>query len=899
MPAKRSANSGQSPASSKRSKTTTKKVDFEIRPTFHTEQASTHAFPTDIDSLDVDHVLVAGDLTDSDWYQWVLDRLSYYSSEFSQASDDQRCRYVWNLWNQFSLRRLWMAAGYTHEAEWASQNEEVYRYVYYTLGYGASQLNLVPPSTFRGLSAPVGKLHTQFGELWMYELGLFGNPWTQSTGRDLFGKVAELLGTHEVTTIKAALEYSTLGKIRYGRLKVLSKAQEKAKNATTERHEESLAPLPVLPLRSNPSKKILAELERIRMQRYPMRSDWPDVVHWLTKPEQHDVWKAVFSALGTSVVDADSYFKDSDTQKPSSSEDLKGNSDNATAVQQHHQRDDDHPAQESDHVDDSGIDLSQHPGQDSAEATLDAQAHGSGSTLTKSLEEEFKKKAELEALVSKLKEEVTRAAKEKDMAVGKQELESKLQQAAEQLATFKKTLEADLDKANSALKAQQESASQLDSELATTRAALLQEIDKASSAAKAKDESLSALASELATARAALAQEKINVSIEYDTVVLESQRKVTGAEAAREYAQQETGKQKAAAKSLEDEVMAHRLQRETDASIVVALQGELSAAQSQATTLAAEKVKAIAELNLEALVAQQALDTQSAETNAALDVGRNRARELENALEESNARTEDYKQQLHSAGETNTALRSQIDTAQTMAQKTLQPELELAGVSKALADKSQTELTLLREKKALAQALDVATQDLNTTKKEHKEKMKRNLDRVKELTGKQAELQAQLKGTDKQLASQMKQLNTTESTLTHLERQILSSISSRPVVLSEPSVIARTLAHVTIKEKSVFAGLNRLEGDNVEHVLLKEKEMLPSTQAPDAIHMLVTLQYASPGREYVTFSLHLDQAIVTKAMYDAVSKGDGWDWQAVYQRPPKYAHLALDTFDDA
>jgi hypothetical protein len=203
MPAKRSANSGQSPASSKRSKTTTEKVDFEIRPTFHTEQASTHAFPTDIDSLDVDHVLVAGDFTDSEWYQRVVDRLSYYSSEISQASDDQRCRYVWNLWNQFSLRRLWMAAGYTHEAEWSSQNEEVYRYVYYTLGYGASQLNLVPPSTFRGLSAPVGKLHTQFGELWMYELGLFG-------------KVAELLGMHEVTTIKAALEYSILGKIRYG-----------------------------------------------------------------------------------------------------------------------------------------------------------------------------------------------------------------------------------------------------------------------------------------------------------------------------------------------------------------------------------------------------------------------------------------------------------------------------------------------------------------------------------------------------------------------------------------------------------------------------------------------------------------------------------------------------------
>lgn len=589
-----------------------------------------------------------------------------------------------------------------------------------------------------------------------------------------------------------------------------------------------------------------------------------------------------FPGLVTFVVDADSYFKDPDTQKSSSSQDLEGNSDNATAVQQHHQRDDDHPAQESNHVDDSGIDLSQHPGQDSAEATLDSQAHGSGTSITldllnKSLEEEKKEKAELEALVSKLKEEATRAAKEKDMAVGKQaELESKLQLAAEQLATFKKTLEADLDKANSALKAQQESASQLDSELATTRAALLQEIDKASSAAKANDESRSALASELATARAALAQEKINVvsrsvemealhqkldlqSIEYDTVVLESQRKVTGAEAEREYAQQEVGKQKAAAKSLEDEVTAHRLQRETDVSILVALQGELSAAQSQATTLAAEKVKAIAELNLECLAAQQALDTQCAESKAALDVGRNRARELEHALEESNARTEDYKQQLHSAGETNAALSSQLDTAQTTAQKALQLELELAGVSKALADKSQTELMLVREKKALAQALDVATQDLNTTKEEHQEKMKRNLDRVKELTGKQAESQAQLKGTDKQLASQIKQLKTTESTLTHLERQILSSISSRPVVLSEPSVIARTLAHVTIKEKSVFAGLNRLEGDDVEHVLLKEKEMLPSTQPPDAIRVLVTLQYASPGREHVTFSLHLDQ----------------------------------------
>jgi hypothetical protein len=228
----------------------------------------------------------------------------------------------------------------------------------------------------------------------------------------------------------------------------------------------------------------------------------------------------------------------------------------------------------------------------------------------------------------------------------------------------------------------------------------------------------------------------------------------------------------------------------------VALQGELSAAQSQATTLAAEKVKAIAELNLKSLAAQQALDTQCAESKASLDVGRNRAWELEHALEESNARTEDYKQQLHSAGETNAALSSQLDTAQTTAQKALQLELELAGVSKALADKSQTELMLVREKKALAQALDVATQDLNTTKEEHQEKMKRNLDRVKELTGRQAESQAQLKCTDKQLASQIKQLKTTESTLTHLERQILSSISSRPVVLSEPSVIARTLAHV-------------------------------------------------------------------------------------------------------
>ncbi|KAJ9112659.1 hypothetical protein QFC19_000679 [Naganishia cerealis] len=284
---------GSVPAVARRPKPDEPDYDFSQRPTYDGGQISD--IPDDIVKEDWTKVLKADTPSDREHYDNILQRLGYYNPALSDEDERHRCSYVWGLWPEFSLRRIWMVAGFAREEDWAKANPNLYKYIYYTLAYQATQVEkVVERSKLSVLMRVIPALQKDVGEFWIYDLGVFGNPWEQVSGRALIDNLGEILALHEVKDFRAAVGYAVLAKLRFGRLKTDPTAR------STARSNKEFTPLPVFPLiRCDMSSddKLKKQLEKVREERYPMPSDIDDVEKWFDlSTEQQEEWKAEWVA---------------------------------------------------------------------------------------------------------------------------------------------------------------------------------------------------------------------------------------------------------------------------------------------------------------------------------------------------------------------------------------------------------------------------------------------------------------------------------------------------------------------------------------------------------------------------------------------------------------------------
>ncbi|KAJ9121799.1 hypothetical protein QFC22_002422 [Naganishia vaughanmartiniae] len=110
------------------------------------------------------------------------------------------------------------------ELDWAYAHESLFRYIYHTLQFYAEHLfaaDQTPGSEFLERSADnmikpaVESLDKKLGIHLLYRMGMSGNPWQQSGGRNIVVGLQQLVEKHPLKEVIAATHYALWNKLRH------------------------------------------------------------------------------------------------------------------------------------------------------------------------------------------------------------------------------------------------------------------------------------------------------------------------------------------------------------------------------------------------------------------------------------------------------------------------------------------------------------------------------------------------------------------------------------------------------------------------------------------------------------------------------------------------------------
>jgi hypothetical protein len=257
--------------------------------------------------------------TPSQRYQLAIQRFSFCRQgdpgTIQEMEDElHRCRYVWQLWNYFSYTRLWRESGPTFacELDWVNGHRGLFRYILKTLRLYAIHLYPLDGSntpllerTKHSVVRPVvEELYTKLDDTtWLHRLGMIGNPYTQSNGREVVVSLRDHIQKYTVAEVRAGIVYALFAKLRYGRLKTVKKtsghAAKPGSRLDSKRTELS-------PFQSVLHQQWLREtkvdrnnaLHKVSHERYLMESDLPDLAAFLHMDERdRALWRPRWVAL--------------------------------------------------------------------------------------------------------------------------------------------------------------------------------------------------------------------------------------------------------------------------------------------------------------------------------------------------------------------------------------------------------------------------------------------------------------------------------------------------------------------------------------------------------------------------------------------------------------------------